>query len=172
MSESTPSWVHLADDEQVVWEGKPHPVAMGAGVPVGVGLALVGFFLAGRGVVSDSTFVTAVGAILAVLAAALLVVQYVVWTNTRYVITSSELYAKRGVLSRNVTQFRLDRVQNTTLRESVPGRLFGYGDLVVHTAGSGDPELTFDRIPRPHRANSLLTDQLDGNPGTHAVRNV
>nr|WP_049887777.1 PH domain-containing protein [Natronobacterium gregoryi] len=160
-SSSNPDWLHLSGDEGVVWESRPHPITMGTRVPIGLVSILAGFVVVGWGV-TDSGVGTLglIGVALVVFGITLVLVQYVVWTNTRYVITTDELYKKRGIVSRNVTQFRIDRVQNTTLEQDVLGRLLGYGDLTVYTAGSGDPELTFERTPDPERANGALNEQL------------
>ncbi|QFU82394.1 PH domain-containing protein [Natronorubrum aibiense] len=158
---TTPDWFHISDDEDVIWESRPHPITMGLGLPVGVGLALVGLVLAGWTATNGAGLLTAVGLLVAVVGVGLAFARYLVWTNTRYVITSSELYKKHGVVSRDVTQFRLDRVQNTSLSQSAAGRALGYGDLTVYTAGSGDPELVFERVANPERASQLLSDQLE-----------
>ncbi|MFC6766524.1 PH domain-containing protein [Natrinema soli] len=158
---STPDWFHISDDESIVWESRPHPITMGIRLPIGIGLALVGFLVAGWSGTDGIGLLTILGVLLIVVGAVAASIRYFVWTNTRYVITSSELYKKRGIVSRDVTQFRLERVQNTSLRQSGIGRLLGYGDLTVYTAGSGDPELTFERVPKPERASSRLSDQLD-----------
>lgn len=163
--ESEPEWLHLGDSENVVWQSRPHPVAMGARLPIAIGLVLVGFVLAGWGVTGDTPDpglepLQWIGLLIAIGGTVVAAVQYVNWTNTRYVITSTELYEKRGVISRDVTQFRLDRVRNTNLRQSAVGRVLGYGDLTVYIAGSGKPELIFERMPRPGRANAALSEQL------------
>ncbi|THE66617.1 PH domain-containing protein [Salinadaptatus halalkaliphilus] len=157
---TTPDWFHISDDEEIVWESRPHPIELGAGVPVGGVLAFTGLGLAGWGLTEGSALLTVLGLVCLLGGAALVGVRYLFWTNTRYVITSSELYKKHGVVSRDVTQFRLERVQNTSLKQSMTGRALGYGDLTVYTAGSGDPELTFERVPRPEHASSILSTQL------------
>ena len=158
---STPDWFHISEDEAIVWESRPHPITMGVRLPVGIALALAGLLVAGWSVTESIGLVTVFGLGLLAAGVVVSVVRYLVWTNTRYVITSSELYKKRGIVSRDVTQFRLERVQNTSLSQSGIGRLLGYGDLTVYTAGSGDPELTFERVPQPEVASSRLSDQLE-----------
>ena len=161
MTRSTPDWLHLADDEAVVWESRPHPVTMGVRLPVALLVVFVGVAVAGWAVAEGAAgYVAVLGGLVALGGVIVALVQYVLWTNTRYVITSAELYKKRGIVSRDVTQFRIDRVQNTSLEQDVIGRLLGYGDLTIYTAGSGDPELTFERTPRPGRASSALNEQL------------
>ncbi|GAB3041466.1 PH domain-containing protein [Natronobiforma cellulositropha] len=159
-----PDWLHLAGDERVVWESRPHVVAMGKEVPIATALVLVGFVLALWSATSGvSSLLTLAGVVLILAGGVLALVRYVYWTNTRYVITTGELYKKRGVVSRDVVQFRLERVQNTSLEQSVLGRLLGYGELTVYTAGSGEPELTFERVPQPGKANRILSGELGGN---------
>ncbi|MXV62562.1 PH domain-containing protein [Natronorubrum sp. JWXQ-INN-674] len=166
---TTPDWFHLSDDDDVVWESRPHPITMGLGLPVGIAFALVGFVLAGWTASDGVGLLTVAGLFVGIAGTALAGARYLVWTNTRYVITTSELYKKYGVVSRDVTQFRLDRVQNTSLSQSVTGRALGYGDLTVYTAGSGEPELTFERVSNPERASQLLSDQLENTTTDESV---
>ncbi len=162
MTARSRDWLHLNEGEEVVWESRPHPVAMGRRLPVAVFLVLFGILLSGWSTVDGgSSVLTMIGVLVALVGAGLFGYLYAFWTNTRYVITTSELYEKRGVVSRDVTQFRLERVQNTSLRQTTLGRLLGYGELTVYTAGSGDPELTFERLPRPHEASTILSKQLN-----------
>ncbi|NGM68977.1 PH domain-containing protein [Natronolimnobius sp. AArcel1] len=161
MSASTPDWLHLTDEEEIVWESRPHPIAMGPRVPLALAIVLVGVVLAGWGVTDSGIAIVALFGVVLMIAGLIVAgIQYIIWTNTRYVITSDELYKKYGIISRDVTQFRLDRVQNTSLQQSTVGRVFGYGNLTVYTAGSGEPELTFERTPRPERASSVLNEYL------------
>ncbi|MHC3437011.1 PH domain-containing protein [Natrialbaceae archaeon A-gly3] len=160
--ETTPDWLHLGDEEAVVWESRPHPVEMGARFSIGLAVALAGLILTAWGADGGLSVLTAIGLLAVIGGAVVSIVQYLFWTNTRYVITSSELYEKQGVLSQHVTQFRLDRIQTTSLSQSTLGRMLGYGDLTVYTAGSGESELTFRRVPRPHEASTVLSQQLDG----------
>lgn len=60
---------------------------------------------------------------------------YAEWHRTLYVITDEEIYVKRGLISRDVTQVRLDRVQNTAYKQSVLERVLSFADVQVFTAG-------------------------------------
>ncbi|MCU4927009.1 PH domain-containing protein [Halobacteria archaeon AArc-dxtr1] len=154
---------HATDRTNVVWESRPHPVTMGAWLPIGLGLVLLGLLIVGWSSTDGGVFLT-IGMGVVLVGLVMTLTRYLVWTNTRYVITDDELYKEKGIVSRNVTQFRLDRIQNTSLQQGAIGRLLGYGELTVFTAGSGDPELTLERIPRPQDANSVLNQQLEGGP--------
>lgn len=165
--EEPPDWLHLSDDEAIVWQRRPHPVALWPGAAIGAGIALAGLALIWLATTNGVPLGSWLGLAITLVGAVIVGIRYAFWTNTRYVITTAELYEKRGVVSRDVTQFRLDRIQNTTLEQSVAGRLLGYADLTVYTAGSGDPELTFSQVPAPGAASAALTDQLGDVVGTN-----
>ncbi|MFC3959218.1 PH domain-containing protein [Halovivax cerinus] len=159
-SGETADWVHLSDGERITWASRPHPIALGTRFVGGFLTALAGLLVASWAWTADYGLVGWLGIGVAVVGVAAAVLSYAFFTNTRYVITTEQLYAKRGVVSRDVTQLSLDRVQNTTLRQSVAGRLLGYGDIDVYTAGSGEPEVTFERAPDPGEAREALATQI------------
>ncbi|MFC6719518.1 PH domain-containing protein [Natrialbaceae archaeon GCM10025810] len=158
---ATPEWLHLSDDEEIVWESRPHPIEMGPGAAGGVALALLGVALVGWSAFGGSGWWSLVGFGALAVGAALAGIRYASWVSTRYVLTTTELYKKRGVVSRDVTQFRLDRIQNTSLEQGVLGRLLGYGTLTVYTAGSSGPDLTLERVPHPGEASNELSTQFE-----------
>lgn len=160
MVERTPDWLHLSENERVVWTRRPHVIWLVLGIIEGVIVALVAFTIGFWGLSNGWLFVGVPAFLVAAAGTAFVGYRFAHWVNTRYVITTEELYEKRGVISRDVTQFRLDRIQNTTMQQSVLGRVFGYGDLTVYTAGSGDPELTFSQVPDPSEASAALSNQL------------
>lgn len=154
-----PDWVTLTDDEEVVWIGRPslHRIApriVGGAVLVLVGLLLNAFLP------QDLPFRGA--AYLPVPLGMLVVaVAYVRHQSVRYVITTNEVYKKTGLISREVTTLRLDRVQNTTFTQSLFERFLSYGDLYIETAGTAGTEMVFEAVPDPEGVSSQLTEQLD-----------
>lgn len=54
---------------------------------------------------------------LVVVGLALAAFAYLNWVRLLYVITDEEIYVKYGLISRDVTQIRLDRVQNTAYNQ-------------------------------------------------------
>src|SRR5918999_3942172 len=62
--------------------------------------------------------------------------------STDYMITDRRLIIRRGILSRNVDQTRIDRVQNVSSRQSFLQRLLRVGTVDFDTA-SNEPENTF-----------------------------
>lgn len=147
-------WLTLADDERVVWTGRPRwsaalPSIAGGGVVIAGGVATLLF--------GPSASVVSLFAVTLVLAG----VGSAVWGylrvhNTRYAVTDRSLSLKRGVLSLSVTTVPRSKVQDSASSQSVTGRVFGYGTVSFETAG-GDG-FSFNRIDDPDTVRSLLVD--------------
>lgn len=163
------NWLHLDEGEEVLWTGRPSRFTIA--VPVLGGsllllVALFGVFRLGPSI-ADLTGVSwlfyaplmlgVVGMIWAGYA-------YLEWLRLRYVLTNQEIYVKHGLVSRDVTQVRLERVQNTAFEQSVAERLLRYGNVRVYTAGSGTEDLTFEKVPTPQAVTRLLTESLTESP--------
>ncbi len=161
-------WLTLTDDETVEWHGRPSLFTIAPQILLAL---LVG--VGGAVVVSTlrSAFGQLPGAVHLlplVVAGGLLAVVVLRWYRVEYVITTSEVYIKRGFLSLDVDQIRIARIQNTTLRQSLSERLLGYGDVVAYTAGSDTLNIEFASVPNPARVNRTLSELL-GQPGNEPV---
>jgi uncharacterized membrane protein YdbT with pleckstrin-like domain len=67
-----------------------------------------------------------------------------IWWNRKYVITSRRVIQLSGVISKNVTDSSLEKVNDVKLNQSFLGRLFDYGDIEIMTAS----ELGVNKIRR------------------------
>jgi hypothetical protein len=77
--------------------------------------------------------------------------------NDRYILTPTQvvdIYKKPfGPESRQSAG--LDSLQNITYRATIFGRIFGYGDVLLETAGTGDA-LTFFDVPNPREVTATI----------------
>lgn len=70
--------------------------------------------------------------------------------STSYTVTDRRLHLSRGVLSREVEETRLDRVQNVSFSQSPLERVLGIGDVDFDTAGgSGGSLFVFGGVADP-----------------------
>lgn len=129
-------WLTLDDEEEVLWADTPHPYSLVPAFIVGVPLA---FLLVGIPI---------------------LVSAYLTYQNTNYVVTSSGLYKKTGVLSRSVQRIEFDKVQDTSYRQGFFGTQFGYGTVDISTAGGSGVELRFDNVDGPQRLQTLINERI------------
>lgn len=158
-------WLNLSEREKVRWSGRPSRYTIALAVIGGAILAVLGIGVTLRFLpVAADAFVpdwfgyfplalTVVGIWIAVRA-------YLNWVRLLYVITDEEIYVKHGLISRDVTQIRLDRVQNTAYEQSILQRLLSYGDVRVYTAGTNTEDITFANVPQPVAVKRILAELL------------
>ncbi|HSP72535.1 MAG TPA: PH domain-containing protein [Gaiellaceae bacterium] len=92
---------------------------------------------------------TIAGAVLLAAAAALALRAVWGWDRTRVVVTTEKLFVVQGILGRRGASVRLRGVEAIELEQTLPGRLLGYGTLVV-----GALEVAY--VPQPRRVYHLL----------------
>src|SRR3954451_24948506 len=68
---------------------------------------------------------------------------------TKYVITTERLHIRRGLLSRQVQQTHIERVQNVNTEQTVVDRLLRVGKVDFDTAGTDDSDFTFAGVASP-----------------------
>jgi uncharacterized membrane protein YdbT with pleckstrin-like domain len=139
------SGLNLSAGEQVIFEGHPS------------WRAILGFYLKGVVIaVILGAIAKLVGAsngvvfliVLVILALTLLIGFVKRWATT-YTITSRRLNIKRGIVSREVQETRLERVQNVNYNQSVYQRLMQIGDVDFDTAATDDYNFVFYGVANP-----------------------
>jgi uncharacterized membrane protein YdbT with pleckstrin-like domain len=157
--------LNLSPGEQVIFQGHPS------------WRAILGFYLKGAlvavvlGFVADlvgggpATFAV----VLAVLALTVLA-GFVKRVATTYTITNRRLNIKRGILSKEVQETRLERVQNVNYRQSVYQRLMQIGDVDFDTAASDDYNFVFVGVAGPGEVVHAVDEATATNAaGTHGL---
>jgi len=129
-------WLTLDDSETVVWADTPHELSLVPAFVVGIPLS---FLLVGIPILVGS---------------------YLAYKNTNYVVTTSALYRKTGVLSRNVQRIEFGKVQDTSYRQSFLGAQFGYGTVDVSTAGGTGIEMSFTNVADPQSLQQRINERI------------
>ncbi|HWJ42760.1 MAG TPA: PH domain-containing protein [Solirubrobacterales bacterium] len=157
--------LNLHPGERVIFEGHPSWRAILGfylkGVLVAVILGVIAKLIWGDG--------TAFLVILAILAVTVLV-GFVKRVATTYTITDRRLNIKRGIVSREIQETRLERVQNVNYRQSVYQRLMQIGDVDFDTAATDDYNFVFVGVANPSEVVHAV-DQATGvaSAGTHGL---
>ena len=68
---------------------------------------------------------------------------------TKYTITTRRLRVQRGVLTREIQETRVDRLQDHAIRQTLPERLLRVGTIDFATAGEEAGDLRFGGIAAP-----------------------
>jgi uncharacterized membrane protein YdbT with pleckstrin-like domain len=143
----------MCPDEQVFFHGHPCWRSMFAFHVKGFALAVVAGAIAGiASAIADGEVhvLWVVGAVAAVFAVAI-VVGIVRRAMTTYTITDQRLAINHGLLSRDVHETRLERVQNVNSSQSLFQRLLRIGTVDFDTAGSADYGFAFRGVSNPHQ---------------------
>jgi uncharacterized membrane protein YdbT with pleckstrin-like domain len=159
--------LNLDAGERVIFEGHPSwrailafylkgvLVAAAAGVVVALATRIGG----------DVNKGLVFGVVLAVLVITVLV-GFIKRVTTTYTITDRRLNIKRGIISREVQQTRLERVQNVNYNQTLIQRALQVGDVDFDTAGSGDYDFSFDGVADPEEVVQKVDDAWRAHGGS------
>jgi membrane protein YdbS with pleckstrin-like domain len=143
----------LAPGEQVMFQGHPS------------WRAIIGFYIKGlllviaicvvvRLIKNDAGLV----ALVALIGVAVVVLAGLIKRITiHYTITTRRLHIKRGIISREIQETRLERVQNVNYEQSVLQRLLQVGDVDFDTAAGDDYNFVFVGVANPDE----VVEQVD-----------
>ncbi|MDO8391266.1 MAG: PH domain-containing protein [Actinomycetota bacterium] len=99
--------------------------------------------------------------IVLVVTALWLVVRYLKWITTNFVITSQRMIFRQGVIAKSGIEIPLDRVNNVNFNQSIFERMLGAGDLLIESA-SEDGQQRFTDIRHPDKVQNLVHAQMEG----------
>jgi uncharacterized membrane protein YdbT with pleckstrin-like domain len=89
---------------------------------------------------------------------------------TTYTITDRRLNIKRGIVSREVQETRLERVQNVNYKQSVYQRLMQIGDVDFDTAAGDDYNFVFVGVADPQDVVHSVDQATGANAaGSHGL---
>ncbi len=157
--------LHLSPGEQVIFRGHPS------------WRAILGFYLKG---VLIAAIVAAVATlfdadsgvvflIVLVLLGLTVLIGFIKRVATTYTITNRRLNIKRGIISREIQETRLERVQNVNYRQSVYQRVMQIGDVDFDTAATDDYNFVFAGVADPgdvvHRVDQATGASAAGTHG-------
>jgi uncharacterized membrane protein YdbT with pleckstrin-like domain len=153
--------LNLSPGEQVIFEGHPS------------WRAILGFYLKGIlvavviGVIVklfDASNATVFLVVLVIIALTVLI-GFIKRVATTYTITNRRLNIKRGIISREIQETRLERVQNVNYRQSVYQRIMQIGDVDFDTAATDDYNFVFAGVANP----GDVVHRVDQATGVHAA---
>src|ERR1700674_5570868 len=103
---------------------------------------------------------------LAVMALALLwlIVVWIRWQSTTYTLTDQRIKIETGVFGRQSKMIPIDRIQDCTTKQSLFGRMIGYGRVEVDAAGAQGAEV-LDHMPNPNAFRDQVFIQSEKRRG-------
>jgi membrane protein YdbS with pleckstrin-like domain len=151
-TETVPATVykHLLPHERAAISVRFHPAVLIRPVAeVLGGLALAGLLSAT--IARDDGVVMLVIWLLWLVLVVRLLIKIWEYLENYFVVTSQRLLLATGILTRTVNMMPLGKVTDMSFRRSTMGRLLGYGEFIVESAGQDQALRRVDHLPYPEQ---------------------
>ena len=103
----------------------------------------------------DGKAVNYIGIALIAVAVLNLLVVYVKWRTTDFVLTSDRLVTRRGIFSRDSREIPLERIMDLSCHQSLFERVIGAGDLMIESGGERGQEV-FSNFGNPFELQNAV----------------
>jgi uncharacterized membrane protein YdbT with pleckstrin-like domain len=139
----------LLPGENLILKDHPHWIVVVKSLAAPIVLLIVAVivdFTATNTGIENLRLIVTLGAI--AIAVLWLIVVWIRWQSTSYTLTDQRIKIETGVFGRQSKMIPIDRVQDCTTRQSLVGRMLGYGRVEVDAAGAQGAEV-LDHLPNP-----------------------
>jgi len=150
----------LLPDEKVIFRTHPHwLILVGPEICVGILVILLIRYLP---ILLQGINPDLVWKIWLILGGALVftgVVIFLGWIFINYYLTNLRLIDRRGIIGKRIVSIWLDKVQDVTCKFGIWGRIFGFGDLEIESAGTYG-KIVFDFVPNPRKMQEKIEKEI------------
>ncbi len=160
---------HLINEgETVALDLHPHWWFFSKHIITGIPLfiALVGVFS-----ISGDYFTGYAWAAAAIVWAIWLLVKYLDWQFTHFVVTDERVVSRTGVLAKRGVEIPLERISNINFRQGIWERIIGAGDLSIESAGR-EGDSAFENVRHPDGVQQEIYRQIEANADKKARRHA
>lgn len=141
---------YVAEKEEAVVEVRRHPMILLK--PAAIAVAAIAAASAIGALASwddGGDFIDTVVGLVAVFFVARFAWKVLLWWEDRIVVTDQRIVEVSGFFTRKVASIPIEKVTDMTYRRTIGGRIFGYGDLILETAGQNQALDEICYIPTP-----------------------
>ena len=150
----------INEGENVILDLKPHWFFFWKHIVIGGGF-LIAFLLWIGPAGGESWLGWPLGVGLLIFAG-FVVVKYLTWTYTHFVLTDRRVISRSGIVSKRGTEIPLERINNIDFAQSLFLRLLGAGDLDIESAGK-EGQSHFDNVRHPDMVQQEIYRQMEAN---------
>jgi membrane protein YdbS with pleckstrin-like domain len=154
----------LADHEKIVFDLKPHWIALAPAALWTLGFILL--YAIGYRLVDDQSWggtgqnVLGIIAVLGILFFA--VIPFLRWYFTMFVLTSDRLITRSGVIAKHSKEIPLERINDVTFSQTVVERGLGAGDLLIESAGERGQN-RISNVRKPEQVQLMIYREIEEN---------
>lgn len=80
---------------------------------------------------------------------------------TKYYIENDRLMIKSGLFNTTLDELLLYRVVDITLKQTLAGKIFGTGHIIIKAKVDKSPEITLQNVSNPLKVRTLLSDMVE-----------
>jgi len=158
--QSNPS-IYLLPDEKIIFKTNPHWLFIV--IPVVViflfWIIYLLFVCSFIGAVLLDEFVNYCILISSLTSIFLIAVLYLDWRFNRLYLTNLRLIKERGIIGKRFMSIRLDNIEDITCDFGIWGRIFGFGNLIIESAGTHG-EIVFKGMPKPRKIKLKIEKEM------------
>lgn len=156
---------YLAEDEDPLLEVRHHIAALFKDAAAALGVVTLAALIGSVTSWDDGgDFIDTVVGLVTIFFVVRLAWKVLLWWEDRILVTDQRILEVSGVFTRKVASMPLERVTDMTYRRTLWGRLLGYGDLILETAGQKQALEEVRFLPSPDHfyrtVTSLSTSQV------------
>lgn len=166
--QEVPEWVNLSEDEEVIWREKPaiYPYVLESKpsmIPIVIGGVLVfgGMIAMLSDAMGLALLVFALGGFFIFSGVSAIAKNVLDWWGRVYLVTTEDVYKKRGVFSRNVRNVPIGDIQKSSFNQSWLGRMLSYGHVRMATAATAGSEISLWNVGNPNEVVDMINDLAD-----------
>jgi len=149
---------NLLDGETIVFRTRLHWLLFAWPVLFAAALVVLAALIYG-----NSVNARALAAVPLLAAVALVLGAYIRRQSSDFAVTNKRVMLKMGVFSTRSIELMLGKIEAIAVDQSLAGRMFDFGDIVV--TGSGGTKEAFSRIEAPLAFRRAVQSVSDARPG-------
>jgi uncharacterized membrane protein YdbT with pleckstrin-like domain len=109
---------------------------------------------------TDNSILGIVGLVVFALALLWLLVRYLKWRTTNFVLTTDRLIHRSGLLAKQGREIPLERINDLTVHQSIFERIIRAGDVLIESGGERGQSLLSD-LPNPFRVQNAIYTEIE-----------
>ena len=147
----------LSEGENVIFDVHHHPLVLAGSASLSLLFIIAWATLLFMVPLTRETWAVVSGLALLLILAAYTAWRFAVWSHVNLVLTNYRLVFVTGIFTRNSREIPLSKISDVSCRQTLPGRVFGMGDLTLETDAETGP-LAFFNMPDPERLKLAIID--------------
>lgn len=98
-----------------------------------------------------------------------MVFQIAQWRHDRFIATNKRLLLYYGLITQKIAMMPFIKVTDMSYRRTIPGRILGYGQFILESAGQDQALRKVDWVPHPDTTYRIICAEIFGMPNQQRV---